>query len=1000
MGKKAGAGIAISAVLGVISGGLGAWIGGVAQGVQGATLAANVANAAMISGALGAAVGALGLLGPKGKNPKNQGTELEITSSIRDRRVPVVYGRARCEGNYEALGGFGGIDRDEDGVPGNKLRVIHALIALCEGAVRAMGNLHVNGLSVKLWAKQFGIEPSDDEAGVSGEFRKFFRYFRIYGTPTETVHAVVADPVSRFRMNPAIPHRNTAQVLLHMVVGDKPNMPGIQIDVVGPDLKIARTGSSGESPPSDSVGICGGYDGYTGCYWYTLFSSGGGTAAPYGVVRVGREASLPTRSHTPPPTAVTVSVVRGWYLGRHDIVLMQDPADWELFWLGRWGLDRDSAEWEGVRPAPDGSYSAAILAYHLDEDSGVLHTLHDDGLVRYIMRYNLLTGFVERADTALPGATYRALMYSPDFDGYWVASNTADLRLIDWDTGAQRIAATAVSTANCNGLCVAGLLVGVVSNSGLTYYDPYGGATVGPYGTGTSGVTKGEFGGTALAQQNTWTGHVALFGKSDSGSAAFVSFIASVPDLPEDTSALGTQGEAEFQTFLAVNNVTDAFRDWSWRKYAAYSLTSLEGNSGLAAAAWASCVDELNVDSARWGAGMAADYFKLSAFESVHAFSVGPMKFKTPKRLTESGAEVPAADRWAERAKFDYLLDGEQTAGNLVGTEILGCVNGYRAVREGQLYPSVLRRGSIPAWHFTDAQIITDDQGPNLVYVASGRGTNRVRVRFTNVRDDYRADFAQADDEYDQDRRHRLQEESLDFRGIARYEHAQWLAKQALDTYAAGRRRLEFRTHFRALILAAGDVVMVTSTTLALERVLFRIMEIRESSGGSDGKYVYTITAVEHPRHRDALRLAANGPPLPYPDDDTPPEPAGSSAPVSTGPAPQVQGKIRFFNKGAALAPGTYRVTYLKEAFRLSQGGNFRVSGSDVVSVNDSDVVIVMAAAPGSSTQFATLAQAEDASAGMSVDFVLAEAAPVGLRLQPGFTPYARQPYYKLERLF
>src|SRR4051794_30436638 len=132
MGKKAGAGIAISVALGIVTGGLGAIAGAAAAGTLGTLSAGTVALQAGLYGALGAAVGALGLLGPKPKNAKNQGSELEITTSIRDRRVPVAYGRVRLEGNYIGLGGFGGIDRNEDGVPG-KLRVIHALIALCEG---------------------------------------------------------------------------------------------------------------------------------------------------------------------------------------------------------------------------------------------------------------------------------------------------------------------------------------------------------------------------------------------------------------------------------------------------------------------------------------------------------------------------------------------------------------------------------------------------------------------------------------------------------------------------------------------------------------------------------------------------------------------------------------------------------------------------------------------------------------------------------------------------
>jgi hypothetical protein len=936
--------------------------------------------------ALGAAVGALGLLLPKPKGAKTKVSDIDVTTSIRHRRVPVLFGRGRLEGNYIALGGFGGTENGISNQP--KVKVIHAVLGICEGKVQAAGNFHVNNQTLKEWARTFQLWE-----GGSNRFLKFFKIRLVDGDNAETVHPMVADPISKFDLSPAIPWRNTAQLILHTVVGTQPALTSIHADTVGPAMKLTATGASGESSPADTAGD-GGYDGYSECFWYTLTASTA-NAAPRGLARVGRDASdaAKVRSHTAPPAAIVSSVTKAWYLGRHDLVCMQDPASASTFWFGYWGIASASPDWESVQPSPSGDYANAILVWCLDELHGILHTLHDSGTVRYVMRLNLLTLACERMDTDLPAATYKAMLYSPDFDAYWVASS-ANLKMVDPLAGTTNLTSVSVSTATCVGLCVSGVRVGVVTPTHVQYYSPYENTISATLGTTTSGLTKGEMGGTASAHQNTWTGHVTLVGKSSGGSAAFVNFFPSVVEEVEDVSALGTQGEAEFQAGTpfsgAGSNVTDWARDWSSRTYNGSVQVTFEGNSSVAAAGWASCVDEASIDSGRWGAGMGPGYFSKSAFESVHAFSVGAMKFKTPKRLTEAGTAIAAVERWAERAKFDYVLGEDTLASHLVGSEILGVVNGVRATYEGRFHPVLMRRGAFPVWHFTDQQI-TD---PKLSYIGHGDGTNRIRGQFSNVRDEYRSDFAEANDEFLQNAMGRVQEDQISFTGIARYEHMAWLCKWVMDQSAAQRRKIEFKTGHQAFVLSPGAVVKVTCASCDLDAVWFRVTELREQGGGN-----WQVTAYEHPRTLDALKTLGNGGPVGIPDDPD----VGGAGTGSTQPQEQMKAPNnadpKFFNAGSAWPAGTYRIKYLFGAYREASGtGDYFVAGYDIIT-RDATGDVVLDAAPGDAGGYATAALAEDASDGLFTDVTLAVTGPIGLKLQAGITPYEGTPTYSITLL-
>lgn len=589
--------VLVSAALGGISGGLAASAAGISW-TSTMWIGAVVANAA-----LGAGVGALQAIAGKPKSPKSNRSVSDRLSTTAQRNlpVPVVYGRGRVPGNLiQAAMGRGMVwwfgTKLEDN--GGRVYVIHSVIALCEGEIQAAGNYVVDGKPIEDYYQDLRDRLiSPDVRGFSLEERKkaTFYFDLNRGTADQSIHPMVLDadpnlspadppPPAGFTIENEdgvrtltgtgglpIPYRNTATVATQLFTGHSVHLPQITADVVGQDFTLVTGGSNLGTNSGDVVGNVIGYDAYSETFFWTL-SSSSGTTHPFGLIRIHR-TGLHGRQHTFPPDSVSDDVEMAWFIGKHDIVIMQDPDDGSLFHLGCWGIDRDSDLWESHRPTAGtgiyGGYENEILSWHLDELHATLHTLHQDsdsdGVI-YIMRWNPLTGRTDRIDTNLewPGSgSFGQMIYSPDLHAYIVVADD-QLIALSPDTGNEFARTDDIDLSNCKGIFVSGVRVGVVTTTGVTFWDATEpNRTYGPYGGSGTDLSEGAFGGTVHAVQNTWTGQVTIV-KPNEGTVAFINFIPSVLEEISDVSAMGTPGQAEFQSFwgsYAQQVVGDTF---SW----------------------------------------------------------------------------------------------------------------------------------------------------------------------------------------------------------------------------------------------------------------------------------------------------------------------------------------------------------------------------------------------------------------------------------------------------
>jgi hypothetical protein len=222
--------------------------------------------------------------------------------------------------------------------------------------------------------------------------------------------------------------------------------------------------------------------------------------------------------------------------------------------------------------------------------------------------------------------------------------------------------------------------------------------------------------------------------------------------------------EPDLQPEPGDDPIDNWVRDWSYRTPSAYNLVSLQGNSSLAAAMWCTQVAEVReadanfdaMDTSRWGAGQDPQWFSLGSFEGVHAYCVGGVSYTNPDDTR----------RWAERYKFDFLLDGEESVASLVSDNMLMACNGYRVVIGGKLHVGVNKPGMWPEWHFSGAQV--GPAGVELAFIGRGAGTNQVRIQYRDPLQEYQQQFAEANDEWDQGQRGRTQREMIVAEGCAR----------------------------------------------------------------------------------------------------------------------------------------------------------------------------------------------------------------------------------------
>lgn len=790
-------------------------------------------SAVMVATAIGAGVGALSLVGQKRPGtPRSSGGEINQTTSIRNLPVPIVFGKGRLGGNYIKLGRFFQIKDDHDGTPGRRLQIIHAVIGICEGNVRKMFNVYLDGKTL--------ADISDDE-----DLPEFFKAYAYTGVAGEILPRPLRLPSLRgdlkYPMKRLYGWRNTCKVFLEAIVGEKPRLMDFNCDIWGQDLKIFRAHLTHENNPADVIRECF-YDGYSEAFYATLHSSASAPGGTYlGIVKMPRERSV--RTYTPAPAAASGDIRRGWYVGRHDVLVLQDPSSESRFFIGRWQLASDSSQWEDVL-LPE--YTQPILAHYLDELNVTLHTFHEgEHGFGFINRWNLLTGRITRLDTDRANESENLLalgfMFAPDLNAYVIGYLPNRLYLIDAESGKMyhRTRHLDLLASKFRGFCVSGQRIGCITTSGLVYYDPNEKTIETRYGDGSDGIEKGAFGAISNAQQNSWTGQVAM-AKQHGGSAAYINFVPSV--LPMEDYGKGTPNAEGMKGADPLPSEKDGWvRDWSARSFNHFSLTALEGQSAVAAAMWNLLVDEPVNDSGRWGAGMKKDWFKLPSFESVHAYCCGGVL-----RMNNKGKPY-----YAERYRLDLVLDSERSASDVLVQEILAAINGFRSVIDGQLHVSV-QRPSLPiAWHFTDHQIA--DGKPELAFLGRTTGINRVRIEFTDTDDNFRRNFAEANDEFDQDARGRVMTQTVTLNGLGRAGHADLLAKHLLDQIMVLRRQVTLTTHYLGLVLLPGDGIEVSSTTLGIDRVKFRIGQITENEDGT-----VKIIAVEHAAGVDSLKHAVN----------------------------------------------------------------------------------------------------------------------------------------------
>lgn len=947
-------GIAIAAVVAVVTYGVGTiFSGAIYSGWTAISLAA-----------LGAGVASLQLLNlRKGPGSRNGADDLIVTTSTRNTPVPIVFGRARIGGNYLLLGNFFRIADNLNNTPSRRIYVEHAVIGLAEGPMRAMGNFRQDGKITHDIAVQ-EKQPDDH-----------FEYTLLPGTTVETLPAEITS-TSPARSYPPItnlaPWRRTAKLMVKTILPELPHLITINGDGVGPDYQIRyfviydTPDNLGHTPEYSF------YDAYTEMFYY-LRSDTDGT----GMSAIHREATV-SRSSTAPPDGVG-TIILGWYLGRHDVLVFQNPDDDETFHVGYWEIESGSSDWETFKPSPEGYYANPILSHYLDEVHGILHSLHSDGTVRYIMRWTLVSGRIERLDTNLGDYTFLDLLYSPDFAAYIVVTDDGHLIMLDQKTGLTYADTTDVPTGAYRGVCVSGQRIGVIAGHNLVYYDPNFNTISDPLGWGDSGTlfAPGNFDNCRRAVQNSWTGHVTISALAES-DAAFINFIPSVVEDIQDLSAKGTAGRydsdggftpyPEFQTFPTPDPVAGWVRDWSYVKSDSFSVVRFQGEYSVAAAAWVVAVNEPSLESDRFGGGFDRKNFSVSSFEHLHWFCVGGVQY--PNEPTNEN-DVPEGGpyRWAERAKVDLFVGNPVSISQFWSSEVLANCNAYRYCTGGKLHVGVQKPGVFPLWHFTDDNIQMGSGNTNFVTTR----TNRIRVQFRRVLDEYRSDFAEWNNEYDQNVKGRVVPETISFESIGRVGQAKWLAG-VIGARLAPRRLFVFKTSFLAYVMIAHDPAEVSYKAHALSKMPVIISSIKENDQGE-----IEIQALEHVPVLDGLRNAASiGTPIGG-DPPPPDEPDGCLTVFGRTDLVPI-----WWSSGASYAAGPYFISYIRGAYKPTVDWNYAVAGYQIVTRDSMGTIIVLGDAPAvtiANPGYDTPADAAAANIGQGGNFTLDAPGPIGLLL-------------------
>jgi hypothetical protein len=1034
--------------------GIGAGGGAVSGFLSGASFGGAVGGGvfslpgALLGGIIGAVVGAgVGVLGAYLAMPKpihdRKAIDLITTQQVRNIPVAVPFGRTRQAGVHVQVGDFWDTtDFKKQKTPGRHIKTANTIIALCEGQIQQYGNLRLQGQTIKYWENNENLPcrmlALPTYTGTGTQFTPFS------GPPH------VLDGAHGFNDTPQIPYRNTALIQGTAFSGEQMLLPDINIDTVGIDFTIRRQQlATGESNPGDVALMCS-YDGYTESFYYTV-SASTATTAPFGLFSTGRHGQA--RQHTPPPTAMGGSAIRGWYWGKHDLLILADPFTTGVFWIGWWGIGITDPGWQRMTPQSPSigaGYAAVASLWFVDEQHSMLHSLHDDGATRYILRWNVLTGRVDRTDTTLPtGVTYYAMSYSLELASYIVGYGSGNLAVISVDTGETVRLFTSVPTAGALAVWATGQQVACLQATAYVFYQDI-------YVTGASGVSggygdpsandvtpEGSLGNVNWAAINTFTGQVCMT-KPVSGTAAFILFIPSCVEDIRDLSANGTGGlaglplatqtgfaanptnqapEPEFQTEQIIGSThyprSPVVPEKIGHCVAASGIANTNAGTPPVVGTdtyngldpkrdW--CRDwsyrtynawnlvALQGNSSLAGAAWSMLVPEISTGSSRFGAGFNPSYFSLPSfeglhayccgpvRMNNPGASTPPT-RLAERYKFDFLLDQPKPVSSFISDDIMMACQGYHYTVGGILYVGIPKPGLLPTWHFSDRQ--TEDSSLGIAYVSKSDGINRVRVQYRNILNDYQHDFAEAEDANDIQVRGRVQLAELNAEGCGRYDSAILMAKFVLDQSTAGRRQASLKTNYVGYIITPGDGIELSNAQCQLARVTMRVGAITDDA--STGKKNIKIEAIEYKRTIDSLDDHAVLPSVP-----------GSTGTVTWGDqtdvidAPVSNGiseHHHWFNGMSAFGIGNYLISYVSGAYaKTPTGTSFFAAGYNVITKDPtSGLIVPLASAPTVADPgggYPDYNSVEAANIGQSVVVTLTANGPIGIEQPVGMPAF------------
>lgn len=225
----------------------------------------------------------------------------------------------------------------------------------------------------------------------------------------------------------------------------------------------------------------------------------------------------------------------------------------------------------------------------------------------------------------------------------------------------------------------------------------------------------------------------------------------------------------------------------------------------------------------RYGVGLPERFINPESFESVSAYCTGLVK--------------SAATTFEERFQLNYVIDRASSVLNILNA-MTSSFGGSVLWRDGKVDLIVERPLYRIAKQWDESDFI---QGTFGFSMASQKDTpNYVRVEFFNEFDDYRRDYAPAEDEHDQEVTGEIRQASILAEALTRPSQALRLSKQILDSAATNKIVATFSVDFSNLGIQVGDIVEISHDLPGWVKKLFRILEFSETQEDQ-----FNVTAVE-----------------------------------------------------------------------------------------------------------------------------------------------------------